>query len=85
MSVKDKTPYQDPQVGSSCVPGIPAAARLGSRLQGSQPLTHWGYKHMHIYPFFVHYRGRRRGGPGKSTKNPTQFTVNMKRTQYSYL
>lgn len=58
------------------MPGIPAAARLGSRLQGSQPLTHWGYKHT-LHPFFVHCRGRRRGGPGKSTKNLMQVRPSL--------
>lgn len=56
-----------PQVGGACMPRIPGAFRLGSRLQIAQCLPPRSE-----YLSFSPCRGKRRGDRGKSIKNPPQ-------------
>lgn len=64
------------------------SARLGSRLVVSQALAHWACN-IHLpdlsIPPFVPCRGRRRGGQGKSIKNPTQVRPSLSSTGGSFL
>lgn len=71
---------QGPQVGGACTVRIPEACRLDHRLQIAQCLSPRSE-----YLSFFPCRGKRRGGQGKSIKNPPQVRPCLSSSGGSFL
>lgn len=76
MSVKDKNTLPGPPSRKQLCAWNPSSSHVRQQASGV-PATHSLGLQAHPFPFFVHCRGRRRGGPGKSTKNPMQVRPSL--------